>query len=70
MPVAPASVPLPPVVGKAGTSKRQIDCPDLCRSGRHAAAPGVTPTHNLFLRADHAGDDIDGGDRCFCIVAV
>ena len=26
--------------------------------------------HNLRLRADHGGVDIDGGDHCFCIVAA
>jgi hypothetical protein len=32
--------------------------------------PGATTTHNFFLRTDCAGDEIDGGDECFCIVAA
>ncbi len=31
--------------------------------------PGATPTHNFCLRTDHACENIDGGDQCFCIVA-
>ena len=30
---------------------------------------GDTPTHNLCLRTDHVGDEIDGGNQCFCFVA-
>ena len=32
--------------------------------------PGATPAHNLYLGRDHAGDDVDGDDRRFCIVAA
>ena len=39
-----------------------------CRVGRHAAAPGATPTNNVYLRTAHAGDNVDGGDQHFCIV--
>ena len=31
--------------------------------------PSATPAHTCFLRTDHAGDDIDSGDQCVCIVA-
>ena len=43
---------------------RSRDC-----NGRHAAAPGATPTKNVYLRTAHAGDNVDGGDQHFCIVA-
>ena len=31
--------------------------------------PGVTSTHNWCPCTDRAGDDLDGGDPYFCIVA-
>ena len=31
---------------------------------------GVTSTHNWCPCTDRAGDDLDGGDPYFCIVAI
>lgn len=40
------------------------------RLRRHAAGRGATPTNNVCRRTAHAGDNTDGGDQCFCIVAA
>jgi hypothetical protein len=42
-------------------------CPTVDDTEQGAAA---TPTNNLCLRTAQAGDNIDGGDQCFCIVDV
>lgn len=36
--------------------------------GLHAAAAGCTWARTLYVRPDHAGDDVDCDDQCFWIV--